>query len=257
MWVIIFFSPICFYLLVNAYKIEKKLKKNLYFAWIPIEKWFFKKTESKMSQKVLKKSSLSHFPKNCFLICALNHLFKKKYFTSIWKRSLKCNKQIKNYSSKSCIDGCYILRELFFWVCQKKVLGVTKMPIKRTLLFPWTPFCCQKLCRELVELIKKVCLNVSNIFWDIGILVGYQTYGAPGIHFLYFFNCVKDLKSLLGGAFRNDNKKLHLRLLLNFTTRCKKHFIFNALINASDINLSYYSVKSNDTNCGHVTKYLI
>jgi hypothetical protein len=31
-----------------------------------------------------------------------------------------------------------------------------------------------------VELIKKVCLNMSNIFWDIGILVGYWTYGAPG-----------------------------------------------------------------------------
>jgi hypothetical protein len=29
------------------------------------------------------------------------------------------------------------------------------MPIKWPSLCPWTPFWCQKLCRELVELIKK------------------------------------------------------------------------------------------------------
>ncbi len=110
------------------------------------------------SEKIKKKLIFcidSYWKMIFFLICALNHKFEKKYLTCIWKRSLKYNKQIKNYSSKSFIDGCYILRELFFWVCQKKVLGVTKMPIKWPSSCPWTPFWWQKLCRDLVELIKK------------------------------------------------------------------------------------------------------
>jgi hypothetical protein len=105
----------------------------------------------------------------------------KKYFTCIWKRSLKCNKQIKNYSSKSFIDAVTSSKSSFLRVPTKSSrshLNAYKMAIVMSMDT-------MLVSKALYGVIKKNCLNMSNILWDIGILVGYQTYGTPGrYHFL-------------------------------------------------------------------------
>ncbi len=56
MWVIIFFSPICFYLLVNAYKIQKKFKKTYILHWFLLKNDFLVRQNQKFPKKSLKRA---------------------------------------------------------------------------------------------------------------------------------------------------------------------------------------------------------
>ncbi len=85
MWVIIFFSLICFYLLVNAYKIQKKIKKSYILHWFFLKNDFLVRENQKCPKKTLKRAPLAISPKIVFKFVLLITNLKKIFYLYLKK----------------------------------------------------------------------------------------------------------------------------------------------------------------------------